>query len=102
MMHHTESSHTEVSATTSARTHLGSTMERQPITDLAKRGSGEAVTYTLKESVRFTHDILLLAANRGMDVWITTGSLQANLRDQFTKEMTGVDFAQSVREVLQA
>ena len=75
-------------------------MARQPLTALGRKGHGQQVSNTTECAVKYAHDILLLAAKKGMDVWITCGSLRTQLRDRYTREVTGVTFGQSVREVI--
>jgi hypothetical protein len=80
-------------------------MGRKFLTELggSRKQLGNEVIDTVELSVKYIHDILLLAAKKGMDVWMTCGSLNSYLRDRYTRTVTGgVTFAQSVREVLES
>ena len=77
-------------------------MGRKLLTALADRGCGNEPSDTTEMSVKYIHDIFLLAARSHFNVWMLCGSLRAALRDRYTREVTGVTFGQSVREVIDA
>src|SRR5437588_9235030 len=88
----------KASATNKRKIHMG----RELMTPLGKKAekNGNDVIDSLDASIKYTHDVFLLASQEKMNVWMTCGSLTEWLRDRHTRLITGVTFAQSVREVI--
>lgn len=76
------------------------------LTDIGRAGKGQSVTRKITDGIRYIHDVLLMAAQEGLDVAILCGSLRAPVRDQLFRKVTreqgsAVSFADTLRAVLE-
>jgi len=72
------------------------------LTKLGREGSGIAVNSKPGDAFRYKHDILLRAADEGLDVYMLCSCLNRALREHEYFKATQRSFAEDVREVLVA
>lgn len=75
-------------------------MTRPYLTELGKIGEGSAGNTDPRKAMELIHDLLKRAASDNLNVSSIVGSLRAEVRDRFYKDMVSVLFAQSLREIL--
>jgi hypothetical protein len=86
--------HIETVTRKKAKAAYGGTAKNVPYTDGG----------TLQDAIIITNDILSQAAKMGQraDVWMTCCSLNSELRDRLTKQVTSLPFGDAVRKVVEA
>lgn len=70
-------------------------------TALGQAGKGRGVNTKPLSAFQYTFDIFKRAAEEMLDVYMLCGSLCTELRDDLYREVNGVPFASSIREVLE-
>jgi len=72
------------------------------LTPLGAKGVGRAVNSEQAEAIRYTHDILVRAAEERLDLYMLCSCLGDHLRDKGYAEATGRTFFELLRDVLAA